>query len=182
MHETGIDHLGSKLIGPRPDLGAAVEQLLNRRVADLTDVVVVDGTLIDGGLEELVQSDDQRLHAEARVTAEVARPHLLTLDVGAAISGGSVREMEITFEGPISDVEAAVSLALRDWQTNELVQVGQFTNGMAETVNVVHVPVAFRFVREGDGRIELRVTEIVFFPLTLGGFHSFIDHIEFVAR
>jgi len=182
LHDTGIPHLGTKLIGPRPDLGAAVEQLLNRRVADLTDVVVVDGTLIDGGVEELSQSDDQRLRAEARVTAEVARPHLLTLDVGAAIGGGPVSELEITFEGAISDVEATVSLALRDWETDEFAEVGQFTNGMAENVNVVHVPEALRFVREGDGRIELRVTEIVLFPFTLSGFRSFIDHIEFVAR
>jgi hypothetical protein len=181
LHDTGIPHLGTRLIGPRPDLGAAVEALLNRRVAELTDVVVVDGQLIDGGIEELERSDDQRLQAEARVTGEAAQPHLLIIDVGAAISG-AVDELDVTFEGMISDVEAEVTLSLRNWDTGDLVVIGVFTNGFAERVDVVHVPDASRFVRDADGRIELRVRQVVMFPMTLAGFHSRIDQVLFVGQ
>lgn len=181
LNETGIPHLGSRLIGPRPDLAAAVEQLLSRRTAELTDVAVVEGRLVSGGIEQLTASDDDRLHVQARVTGEAARPHWLVLDVGAQIGGGAVSEFDITFEGVITDVEANVTLSLMDWDGGELVEVGAFTNGLTERVDVVNVPDAARFVRD-DGRIELQVEQIVILPFTLAGFHARIDQIEFVAR
>ena len=74
------------------------------------------------------------------------------------------------------------TLFLKNFQTGEFEQVGQFTNGLEnDTVNTITVADAGRFVRP-NGRIVLRIKKIVILPFTLGGFHSLIDQVEIVVR
>ena len=49
-------------------------------------------------------------------------------------------------------------------------------------IEQVTLPRARRFIRASDGRIKLQIKKIVFFPFTLGGFHSLIDHGEIRVR
>lgn len=149
---------------------------------DINEINVIDGTHLAGGLASIFESDDHALHTEARVTAEVHQPHLLQIIFSTMSDVRSPGEISITFEARITDVEASVTLSLRDWDANQFVVVGQFTNGLQESVNVVNVADAGRFVRPSDGRIELLVKKIVFFPFTLNGFNSFIDQVEITVR
>ncbi len=91
-------------------------------------------------------------------------------------------DMVLTFESRITDVEGTVWLFLRNWRQGELVQVAEFAVGMEDEVQQVTIPRARRFIRTSDGRIKLQIKKIVFFPFTLGGFHSLIDHVEIVVR
>ena len=91
-------------------------------------------------------------------------------------------DMVLTFESHITDVEGTVWLFLRNWRQGELVQVAEFSVGLTDEVQQVTVPRARRFIRTSDGRIKLQIKKIVFFPFTLGGFHSLIDHVEILVR
>ncbi len=152
------------------------------RPARLTSFTVLEGTLISGGLPRLRRSDDRYIETEARVTGEVAQPQLLVARVVAESAVQDPTDMVLTFESHITDVEGTVSLVLRNWRQGELVQVAQFAVGMEDEVQQVTVPRARRFIRASDGRIKLQIKKIVFFPFTLGGFHSLIDHVEILVR
>ncbi len=90
--------------------------------------------------------------------------------------------IDITLEAHITDIEAIVTLFLKDFDTGLFEQVGQFTQVLNnDTTNTVNVPNAARFVRN-DGRIVLRVKKIVILPFTLNGFHSLEDLLEIVVR
>ncbi len=88
----------------------------------------------------------------------------------------------ITLEAHLTDIEAIVTLFLKNFQTGQFEQVAQFTNGLGvDTTNTVNVPNAARFVRP-NGRIVLRVKKIVILPFTLNGFHSLEDLLEIRVR
>lgn len=146
--------------------------------ADLTRLTMIDGEIISGGLARLRRSDDRSLETEARVTAEVAQPHLLRMQIDATADLENPNTIDLVFESKITDIEATVWLFLRDWDAGTLVQVDLFAVGMQESVHRTRIADAARFVRTGDGRIELVVKKVVFVPFTLSGFHSLIDHIE----
>lgn len=150
--------------------------------AELVDITMLDGEIVSGGVPNLIQSDDSYFETEARVTAEVHQPHLLRMKIGAATSVQNPTGIDLKFESHITDVEATVWLFLWNWDRNRWVRVNRFSVGMEDEVRRVNVQNAGRFVRANDGRIELKVKKIVFFPFTLNGFHSLIDQVEIGVR
>lgn len=150
--------------------------------ATLTDLAVLDGRLIAGGVEQMRESDDRHAVLEARVTAEVSRPHLLQFTLGATSGVQSPVSMEIGIESRITDVAATAWVFLKDWNTGQFVQVGTFSVGMSERTERIGVSNGSRFRRASDGRVELLIREVVFFPMTLGGFHSWIDQVAIDVR
>lgn len=145
--------------------------------AELTDLQILDGEILGGGLEELRGSDDQYLHIKARVTGEAAQAHLLRLHVGAFTEVQGPAGMAIAVESRITDISATATILLRDWDTGEMIEVEQFEVSMAERVHRFAVADPTRFVRPGDGRIEMEIKEIVLLPFTLDGFQSFFDRV-----
>lgn len=145
--------------------------------ATLTDLVMLDGQLMAGGLQQMRDSDDSYAVMEARVTAEVSQPHLLRFLIGATSLVQRPRTMDLSIESRISDVQATAWTFLKDWNSGEFVQVGTFQVGMDERIERISVQGAGRFVRPSDGRVETLIRVVVFFPMTLGGFHSWIDQI-----
>ncbi|MEW5883563.1 MAG: VCBS repeat-containing protein [Armatimonadota bacterium] len=150
--------------------------------ATLTDLNIQDGRVISGTIEQLRQSDNAYLVVEARVTGEVAQPHLINLRVGATTTERDGSEVHLRFENRISDLAAETELFLRDWNTGAFVRVDTFAVGMEESIHDTVVQNASRFIRPSDGRIELHVRQVVHFPMTLGGYHSFLDHIRIAVR
>ncbi|GIV02873.1 MAG: hypothetical protein KatS3mg015_1703 [Fimbriimonadales bacterium] len=150
--------------------------------AEIREVTVLEGQLLSGGIPELRHSDDSYLVTRAKVTGQVSQPHLMRLRLGATTRRLNPDTIEIRVEGRITDVSAQTTLFLRDWVTDDLVAVSQYPMTMEENARTFTVPNASRFIRSGDGRIELEVRQIVFFPFTLGGFQTYFDQIEIHAR
>lgn len=150
--------------------------------ATLTGLIVLDGVILSGGLPELEESDDAFLRTEARVTGEVAQPHLLRLRINAQTNVQNPSALTITIEGRITDVEAQTTLRLRDWVNGGFVQVDQFSMGMHEEAHETVVPQPADYIRAADGVLRLEIKQIVFFPFTLNGFHTFLDHVEIAVR
>ncbi len=139
-----------------------------------------DGSIVSGGLSQLVGSDDTYLRAQARVTGEVAQPNLLRMRVRADSALRNPNALRITIVGRITDVEAQTTVLLRDWVNGGWTQVDQFGMGMTEARYSTIVRQPENYIR-GDGRIRLEIRQIVFFPFTLGGFQSYFDEVSITA-
>jgi hypothetical protein len=150
--------------------------------AEIRELTVLEGQLLSGGIPELRHSDDSYLVTRAKVTGQVSQPHLMRLRLAATTRRLNPDTIEIRVEGRITDVSAQTTLFLRDWVTDALVPVSQYPMTMEESSRSFTVPNASRFIRSGDGRIELEVRQVVFFPFTLGGFQTYFDQIEIHAR
>lgn len=169
----GGDRTGDAFVA-RVEIGEAA--------AELVQLEMVDGELISGGIAELEESDDMYVETEARVTGEVAQPHLMRMRITADTDVQNPGAITITVEGRITDVEAQTTLLLRDWVNGDFVQVDQFSMGLRESVRVTKIQNAADFIRASDGLIRLEVKQIVFFPFTLGGFHTLLDEVEIEVR
>jgi len=88
LNETGIDHLGSQLIGPRPDLGAAVAQLV--------DITPVAPLAAPGGLNLI--SALSPFSSETVVRFQQAHTGSVTLEV-FDVAGRHVRTVEASVAG-----------------------------------------------------------------------------------
>ncbi len=151
-------------------------------VAPLFDVTIIDGDLVSGGLPELASSDDTYFRTTAKVTGKAAETHRLLYQARADTAVQNPGTIDITLEGHIGDVEATVTLFLRNFDTGFFEQVGQFTHVLGvDTTNTINVPNASRFVRP-SGRIVLRVKKVVVLPITVGGFPSNDDLLEIRVR
>lgn len=90
LHDTGIDHLGSDYIGPRPDLGAAVAQLVD--ITEVSPVAAAGGLQILGAVSpfsgETVVRFQQAHHGAVTLDVyDVAGRHLRTVQGSVADAG-----------------------------------------------------------------------------------------------
>ncbi|MEZ4386092.1 MAG: FlgD immunoglobulin-like domain containing protein [Candidatus Krumholzibacteriia bacterium] len=83
LHDTGIPHLGSQLIGPRPDLGAAAAQLV--------DITAAEGEAAPGGLS--LTSALSPFSHETAIRFRQAVPGAVRLDI-YDVAGRHVRSLE----------------------------------------------------------------------------------------
>ncbi len=147
---------------------------------DLSNLRSPDGSIVSGGLSQLVESDDTYLRARARETGQVHQPHLLRMRVRANSALQNPSALSITIVGRITDVEAQTTVRLRDWVNGGWTQVDRYGMGMVEAEHETFIPHPENYIR-GDGRIRLEIEQIVFFPFTLGGFHSLFDEVSITA-
>ncbi len=139
-----------------------------------------DGSIVSGGLHQLGESDDTYLRAQARVTGEVAQPHLLRTRVRADSALRNPSALSITIVGRITDVEAQTTVLLRDWVNGGWTQVDQYGMGMVQEEHETFIREPENYIR-GNGVIRLEIRQIVFFPFTLGGFQSYFDEVSITA-
>ena len=156
-----LDHGGDEVFDRR----------FQSRRRDPVELKDVDGVALQR-LQALLDRGDDMVRVDDR----------MLMRVGATTAVQNPTSMDITLEAHITDVEAIVTLFLRNFDTGLFELVGQFTNGLGvDTTNRVNVPDASRFVRP-NGRIVLRVKKIVILPFTLNGFHSLEDLLEIVVH
>lgn len=149
--------------------------------ANLVDLSMVDGSVTSGGLDDLRASDDGALGTLGILTPRVNEPQLMRMVVGASTNVQNPTEIDLALEGRVSATDCATGLWLRDWGTNQFVEVGRFAWGRTERTDRVSVPNAARFVR-ADGRIEVLVRQVVTLNFTIGAFSSSFDWLEARVR
>lgn len=143
--------------------------------ADLADVEVVFGLLLDGGLAELEESDDAEIHTRSRPGFFATEPNVMEMIVGATSPLNTPGTIDITIESRINHPTGTAKVRLRDWSSGQLDEVGQFDLGTSETVEMLEGIDATDYVRASDNRIELSLKHIVVATFTASGFDSFID-------
>jgi hypothetical protein len=124
-------------------------------VAPLTEMQVVTGELLNGGLNELMDSDDAHVQIRNSAGNVVGSPNVIELRVGASAAQSSPATIELTIEAR-QDTAGQARIRLRNWQSGAFDQVGTLTLGTADDAQVLAGIAANQYVR-GDGEIELSI-------------------------
>jgi hypothetical protein len=143
----------------------------------LTDFTVAFGSLVSGGLQDLVYSDDARLRTRSIPGFTAEEANLMELRVGAVTAVPSPTSFDLTLEGRVSQPGGSVRVRFRNWNTNAFVQVHQYPIGFTEQVETIEDIVATNFVRASDGRIEVSMRHSVFATFSVLGFDSYTDQV-----
>lgn len=134
--------------------------IINRNI--LVDTfIVVFGTWIGGGLDDLNRSDDVWLKIRNGQTFLITQSPI-TLEVEGAAPWASASEVLFRFEGHVTLANLTLRMDLTDWTLNggegDWVNVDQRPAPQADTIVDVNVTSgAAKYVRDGDGRIKGRL-------------------------
>jgi len=145
---------------------------------ELTDVAVVFGTLLSGGLPEILASDDSHLEARSAFGFSALEPNLIDLRVGAQTTDLSAASIDLGYEARIAQPNGTLRLRLRNWSTNQFQQVGQFGIGQTEQLFTVNGANAANRIRQSDGRIEVSARMSVVATFAATGFRCFVDWVD----
>jgi hypothetical protein len=145
--------------------------------AELTDVAVAFGSLVSGGLQDLIDSDDAWLRTRSIPGFTAEEANLMELRVGAVTTVQSPSTLDLALEGRISQPGGSVRVRFRNWNTNAFVQIHQYPIGFTEAVESIEDIVATNYVRASDGRIEVSMRHSVFATFSVLGFDSYTDQV-----
>lgn len=150
--------------------------------AELIDATVTFGQLLGGTVDDLRQSDDQRMTTRSSPGISVLEPDLMQIEIGAVTTELSASTLDITIESGLNHPTGIATLRLRNWSTNHLQVVGSYPlTGSEETVTTQDISAANR-IRQSDGRIDLAVRHVVLAVFSAIGFDSRIDLVEIVPQ
>ncbi|MGI9014858.1 MAG: S8 family serine peptidase [Phycisphaerales bacterium] len=174
---TGIPHLGDRLIGPRPDLAAAIERMRTIPM-EVTSFSIPFGTHVSGGVDQLRESDDQYLVARSRFGFLSSQPN--RCDVQVAVQGVCPRVwgkeepplLTIICEGRINNPNGMGTLLVRNWATDRFESVAGFDLGTAdEEMRFEDIDSTDRILVDGDTlTVEFMTRVVVVATFSSSGF------------
>lgn len=145
--------------------------------ATLTDVSLPFGTVISGGLQELINSDNTWLRTRSIPGFTAEEANLIEIRVGADTDVQGASTFDLTLEGRLNQPGGTVRVRFRNWSNNAFVQVHQYAIGFTEAVETIEGISAANRVRASDGRIELSLRLSVFATFSALGFDAFTDQV-----
>jgi len=150
--------------------------------ATLTDFTIAFGSLISGGLPDLMESDDSYVRARSRIGFTASEPNVMDLRVGAVTEAEDPQSLDLTVEGRLNQSGGVSKLRLRNWATNAFQQVHQYSIGATEIVETIENVPALNRVRASDGRIELSIRQSAVATFSITGFISSTDQVVIGVR
>ncbi|MGI9015066.1 MAG: YCF48-related protein [Phycisphaerales bacterium] len=150
--------------------------------AELVDVNVAFGTLVSGGLAELLTSDDVDLIGRSQFGFLSSEPNVFDLRIGAETQVETPSRVDITVEARLNNPNGNVNLRLRNFNTGGLQSVHTYILGTTETRETASVTPAAQYVRDNDGRIELSMKTVVVATFSTSGFRAEVDQILITLR
>jgi len=165
---------------PLVDMGA-FEFQPPAETAVLTGFTVTTGSVIGGGLADLVASDNSFLHLRSGFGRTFADLHKVELEVDAVTGVNGPRTLDIVVESFIDQPVGVARYALRNASNGDLETVGQGVVGLTEQVAAIHDIAAPRYVGP-SGEIAAQVRHIVFVPFFAFLFDSLFDEVRIDVR
>jgi len=149
--------------------------------ADLESVVVDTGVLLDGGIDELRESDDLSLHTRSGFGETLVDLHNMTMTVHAVTAVDSPTALDVTVEARIDEPSGTARASLRNWTTGKFDVLGSYPIGDTDAAETFPDIDAADYVSD-TGAIELRVRHTVFVPFLAFTFESFVDQTEILVE
>jgi len=159
------------------ELGHAFLMIPEASPADLDEFAIVTGTLLEGELNDLIESDDMRIHTRSGFGETLVNLHNMTMDVGAVAAVNDPVNLDLTIEARIDEPAGTAVVSLRNWSTGEFETVHSYAIGTNEEAVTIPGLDARRFV-SGGGEIDLRAGHVVFVPFLAFTFESFVDQVR----
>lgn len=135
------------------------------------------GTHLAGGLNEILESDDQVYRARSRFGFTALEPNVVEVRIEFDANVPSANTLNLAIEARINHPSGTAKLRLRNWSNNSLQLIGEYGLTNTDAVETIEGIPAANFIRAGDERIELGMRHIVVAVFTALGFESRIDHI-----
>jgi len=149
--------------------------------AEITGFEVVTGSLIEGDVDDLRESDDSVVRTQSGFGRTFIDLHNMEMVIDAVSSVDSPANLDLSVEARIDEPVGQAELSLRNWNTGEFDVVARYAIGETEDVFNVNDLDAGAYVSE-TGAIELSVKHIVFVPIFAFTFESFIDEVSFIVE
>lgn len=170
--------IGSYIHSSRDEPGTAYFYDLGcQPSAELTGLEITSGSLIDGKLADLEESDGLELHLLSGFGVTFAELHRSELLVRGHNTVSSPCCMRIMLTSRIDQPSGTAKLGLRNWNTN------QFDTLSVRTVGIDSSRLSAECIDVSDyinqlGEIEVSVVHLVFVPFFAFTFESFVDQVE----
>ena len=164
--------------GVRPETIAVWGGVEEPELATLVDFDVTFGTLLNGGLTELIVSDDQLLRARSSFGFLSSEPNVMTFEIGAETTVQLPSLIDLVIESRINNPGGSARVRLRNFISNALEEVDSYAIGTTESIQTIDDVSAVDRVRPSDGRIELSIKHVVIATFSLSGFVSSFDEVR----
>lgn len=168
-------------IGPGAivDLGMHEFQNVTGNLAGLVDVAIANGTLIDGGLQSLLETEDDMLHVRSERGLTAFEPNVVDVVVGAE-SQGNAASLDVVAVTRIDHPVGTLKLRLRDQVTDGFEQIASMTIGTQLDAFVVNDLPADDFVSQ-QGNLEVSLRFVVTAVFSASGFNAFTDEVMIIT-
>lgn len=152
-------------------------------VAPLKDFTVTLGSFLEGNLQSLLDSDDNRLRVRSTFGFSVLEPDLSEVRFGFSSSNLQPSSMTLIIESRVDHPNGVVKIRARNWKSNSFQQVGQFNVGFnSDTVSTLEGINPASRIRQSDGRVELAARHVVPAVFSALGFVAGVDQAFLVTN
>jgi hypothetical protein len=149
--------------------------------ADLTNMQIVTGTVLNGTIDQLTASDDAYVHTRSGYDWTAIDMHHMELRVTALTTFADPSSIDLTIEDRIDVPSGRAQIRLRNWNSGAFDLVGTYAIGTAEEARSLVGIDAPNYVGAA-GEIEISIKHIVNAPSLVFTFESFIDHVNINVR
>ena len=149
--------------------------------ADLFDVEILSGVILEGDVESLRFPDDVELHTRSGFGSSLSDLHRMDLRVSAVTGAPSPAVLDVTVEARIGEPSGLARLLVRDQTTGDYDIVDTYPVGLGAEQHATADLDASRYVSD-LGEIDIRIKHNVFVPFIAFTFESWLDWVEIAVR
>lgn len=149
-------------------------------VPTISEVDVILGSLLSGGIPEIETSDDQYLRTRSTFGFSAIEPELMVMELTAVNAESAPTEIDLIIESRINHPNGTATIRVRSFTANQWQTVGSYPIGMSETTETIEgIATADRV--SGDGEMRLQIKHVVAAVFSALGFDSSFDLIQIQA-
>jgi choice-of-anchor B domain-containing protein len=144
---------------------------------ELVGFEVIFGSLVSGGLEQLLESDNDRLRFRSRFGFAVSEPNVAEVRLDFETAQLAAQLMDIAIESRTNVAGASAKVRLRNVNTGSFVLIHTFPVGTTEFVESIDDIAAPNYINQTSGDITMRARYISIVTFSAQGFDAFIDQV-----
>jgi len=149
--------------------------------ADLTAFEIVTGSLLGGGLSDLIDSDDSYVRTRSGFGSTLIDLHHMEMHVHANTAAPSPTTLDVTIESRIDEPSGTAQIRLWDHAAAQFDLIGTHPLGSPDAVHAFNDIDASDYVNP-QGDIEVSIKHIVFVPFLAFAFESFVDQVRIAVE
>jgi len=161
--------------------GIQIRKLPPRETAQIEELTMITGTFLEGGVNEIITSDDAYVRTRSGFGATLVDLHHMELELRAATNNAPAALMDITIEAHIDQPSGIAQIRVLNHASGAFDVVNQHAVNQTDAVRIIEINDA-RAYAAANGEIALRLKHIVFVPFLAFTFESFFDWVEIGVR
>jgi len=141
------------------------------------DIEILTGVLLEGGVVELLESDDEVVVTRSGFGNSLADLHKMDMLVHLRTDVQNPTTIDMTVESRISEPSGIARVSLLDWSTGVFSLILQHAAGTSDVIATANGIDASDFVND-ENEITVLFQHLVFVPFLAFTFESFVDLIQ----